>query len=520
MTLGADPALQLNRDRFFRTAHLRADLKGRSIRGGGITLGAQALKFILNTVSVAILARLLMPADFGVVAMVSAITGLFGSLGDLGLSSATIQRADITHEQVSMLFWINIVVGILLASVVAALAPVIAWFYHDPRLISITLASSVCFVFGGLTAQHYALLTRQMRFGAMAVVQTLPVGVSLAVGVILALAGWGYWTLVIVGIVNAAAIALVTWAASGWKPGVPHLRTGVGSMVAFGGHLTGFNLLNYLTRNADNILIGRALGPGPLGIYSKAYGLLMLPVQQINAPINGVVLPALSRLQDQPEQYRRYFLRAVEVTAFIGIPIIVFSFVDARLIVLTILGPRWLAAVEIFRLLAPAALIGTVNSAPVWIFTSLGNGHRQFLWAAISSPVILTGFVVGLHWGAAGVAASFSVTFALSFALFMVDACRHSPVQLRGFLAVLLTPLGVSVAAAAAVAAISAFWHLPVALMLIIDASCFALVFIGLSLLFPGGRRMWKAVGMLGAFVKRSEPEVPAESGTNDAEVQ
>lgn len=488
------PSFRPDTDRFFETSHLHADLKGRSIRGSAITVAAQIAKFVTQTVTTAIVARILLPADYGVVAMVSAITGLVGSLGDMGLSSATVQRAEVTHEQVSTLFWINVGVSLLIAAVVAALAPAIAWFYHEPRLTAITLVSAFGFVFGGLTAQHYALLTRQMRFGAMALVQTLPLLASSTVCIGLALNGWGYWALVIAGIVQAAGVALTSWVTAGWIPGFPSRRSGIRSMLAFGGHLTGFNLLNYVTRNGDNLLIGRFLGAGVLGIYAKAYGLLMLPVEQINGPINGVVLPALSRLQNLPDQYRRYYLRAVEGLAFVGMPIIIFAFTDARLLVLTLLGPKWLGAVKIFRLLAPAALAGTINAAPIWIFTSLGLANRQFRWAILSSPLILAGFVIGLHWGSAGVAASFSVTFGLSFGVFAFDACRHSPVRFRDFTAGLIPPFCVSAGAALVTVAVPVPSHLHVAVRLAFDALTFTGVFSALCLLFPAGRRMWRLI--------------------------
>jgi len=497
--------LQPNANQFFKTDHLRADLKGRSIRGGAVTVAAQVARFVLQMGSTAILARLLMPADFGIVAMVSAITGLLGSLGELGLSSATVQRAEVTHEQVSTLFWINFAFSLLISGVVAALAPAIAWFYHEPRLTAITLVSAISFIFGGLTIQHYALLTRQMRFGAMALVQTLPLIVGIAVGIGLATAGWRYWALVTMSIVQSAGVALTSWIAAGWVPGLPSRNSGIRSMLAFGGNLTGFNLLNYLTRNGDNVLIGRFLGPGPLGIYAKAYGLLMLPVQQINAPVNGVVLPALSRLQNQPDLYRRYYLRAVECLAFIGMPMIVFAFTDAQPLVLIALGPRWMGAVEIFRLLAPAALVGTINSAPGWIFTSLGRTDRQLFWGAVSSPIILIGFIIGLHWGAAGVAVSFSLTFGLSFLFFAADACRHSPVRIQDFGLALLPPFCVSVAAALIAGACGLLVHSTAATRLVFDAVVFGASFSALSLVFPGGRRVWKLILTQGGLFRRSE---------------
>jgi PST family polysaccharide transporter len=358
----------------------------------------------------------------------------------------------------------------------------------------ITLASAGGIVFGGLTTQHYALLVRQMRFDAIALVQTLPQLAAVMVGIGLAMAGAGYWALVIMGIVGGAGTALVSWIASGWRPGLPSRSSGVGSMLAFGGHLTGFSLLSYLTRNADNIVIGRFLGPGPLGIYSKAYALLIFPVQQINAPVNGVVLPALCRLQHQPDQYRRYFLRAIEGLAFIGMPIILFAFADARSLVLTLLGPRWSGAVPIFRLLAPAALVGTINSTPTWIFTSLGRTDRQFRWALISAPIILAGFILGLHWGAAGVAASFSITFSLCFVLFVLDACRHSPIRLRDLAIALFPPFCASTAAALVTGVTGLHLQLSAVVGLALNACIFTVAYAAFSLAFPSGRSLLRSL--------------------------
>lgn len=491
--------------RFFATGHLHPALKERSIRGGAITLLSQAAKFAISTIATVVLARLLTPADFGLVGMVAALTGVIASLGDLGLSSATIQRKNLTHEQVSTLFWINLGVGAAIAASVAACAPAIAYFYHEPRLIGITVLSSFSFVFGGLTSQHYALLTRQMRYGAMAVVQAAPAVLSVAAGIWLALRGYGYWALVLSGIVQASSIALFSWMAIGWRPGPPRRGCGVRSLLVFGGHLTSYNLLTYITRNADNVLIGRFLGAAPLGIYSKAYGILMLPVQQINAPVNGVLLPALSRLQDQPAAYRRYFLRAIEIVAFIGMPIVIFSFADARLVILTLLGAKWIGAVTIFRLLAPAALVGTISMSPVWIFTSLGKAERQSKWALISSPVILVGFVVGLHWGAAGVAASFSLTYSLLYLLFLIDATRHSPVRLRDVVQSVAPALIASAAGASAIFTLGAIpaarslAHMSRPPRLGIDCILFTMVFLAVSQLFPAGRRVWGMLpGLLG----------------------
>src|SRR5713101_8395930 len=178
------------------TDHLHADLKGRSVRGGLVTLTSQGTQFLMQTVSTVVLARLLVPAEFGMVAMVTAITGLAFAFADLGLSEATIQRKEITHDQVSALFWINVAVGLGLMLVTAALAPVLSRFYREPRLVDITLLLSVTFLIGGLRVQPDALLKRQMRFSSLAIRDVASYALAVPIAIAMALRGAGYWALV------------------------------------------------------------------------------------------------------------------------------------------------------------------------------------------------------------------------------------------------------------------------------------------------------------------------------------
>ncbi len=150
---------------FFDTEYLKADLKGRSVRGGAVTMAAQGIKFFLQIGSTVVLARLLTPEDFGLIAMVTAVTGFVMMFKDMGLSMATVQRAEIDHAQISTLFWINVVLSLAFMLLTATLAPAIAWFYSEPRLTWITLALAGAFIFSGFTVQHQALLRRQMNFG-------------------------------------------------------------------------------------------------------------------------------------------------------------------------------------------------------------------------------------------------------------------------------------------------------------------------------------------------------------------
>ena len=206
---------------FFDTEHLKFDLKERSIRGGAVTMTSQVIKFFLRTGSTVVLARLLTPQDYGLVAMVTAITGFVAMFKDMGLSMATIQRAEINHAQVSNLFWINVALSIALALILVGAAPIISWFYGDSRLSWITIAIGGTFIFSGLTVQHQALLSRQMLFTTIAIIEILSMIIGITVGIALAWYGAGYWALVAITATSALSSMILVWSFYGWRPGKP-----------------------------------------------------------------------------------------------------------------------------------------------------------------------------------------------------------------------------------------------------------------------------------------------------------
>src|SRR6266480_2212579 len=414
---------------YFDTDHLLDNLQGRAFRGGLVTLISQAARLVLQVLSAAVLGRLLLPRDFGLLAMVASVTGFIGMFKDLGLSNATIQRPQITHGQISALFWINCALSVAVTLIVAILSPFIAWFYHEPKLLWITLALSTNFIFSGLTVQHQALLRRQMQFKTTAVIGMIAMAAGVMTAVIMAALGFRYWSLVGAEFGTSITNCVLVWTSCHWRPGMFKRNVGVGPMLTFGGHLTGFTVLNYFTRNFDNILIGRVLGPAPLGIYSRAYSLLMMPISQVNVPLAAVLLPGLSRLQNDPPEYKKLFLRAIGAMLFVTVPIVVFSAFFAHDVILVWLGPRWLPVARIFQLLAPAAAVGAMVYAPNWLSQSLGRPEQQFRYALISAPVCIAGFVIGIRWGVEGVAVSFSITFVGLLSAYVWYATRNSPIR-------------------------------------------------------------------------------------------
>ncbi len=192
-----------------------------------------------------------------------------------------------------------------------------------------------------------------------------------------------------------------------WRPHLPRRSTGVRPMLAFGSNLTGYPC-SAIWRNADNVLIAKFVGTAALGLYGNAYRLLMLPLQNINYPVTGVALPTLSRLQDQPERFARYYYRAITLLVFVGMPIVGFAFAEAPRLVVFVLGEDWVRAADIFRALGPAAFLGTFNVATGWVYLALGRTHRQLRWNVFNSSLMILAFVAGLPWGTIGVATAFS----------------------------------------------------------------------------------------------------------------
>ncbi len=486
------PALE-GGEGLFSTAHLRDDLRGRSVRGGAVTVASQGGRFALNTASLMILARLLTPADFGLVAMVQPVTGFVALFKDLGLTMATVQRAEVDHRQVSTLFWINVLVSLLLTLAGVALAPLVGMFYGDGRAAWITAALSATFIFGGLGAQHQALLQRQMRFASLAGAELGGLCAGIAAGVAAAWQGLGYWSLVIMTAVTGAANAALLWWQTGWRPGLPLRGTGVREMLRFGGGLTGFNIVNYLIRNADNVLIGRFLGSEPLGYYSRAYSLLALPMRQFNLPVTSVAVPALSRLRSQPERFRRYYLQVIQLMAATGMPLVVYTFVCAESVVLLILGEQWRPCIPVFRALGPAAFFATFNVVEGLVYIPRGDTVRWFRWTTGVAPLYVLAFAVGLRWGPVGVALGYSAAMTLLRFPGIAYAYRGSPLRLSHLFGVLWRPAAASAAAGLLLyPPVSSRWAaaLPLTAQVAGSALAFAAIYLGAMAAMPGGGRM------------------------------
>ncbi len=388
-----------------------------------------------------ILARLLTPKDFGLIAMANVIIGFAILFKDLGLSTATIQKQKVSHAQSSTLFWINSAASIVIMLVIVFLAPTIARFYEQPRLTWVMLAMASVFIFSGLTVQQQALLKRQMRFGRLALIEITAITLGVLTAIV---AGWyraGYWALVLMNIVIELVTTTGIWLSCKWRPKLPVRNCNIGSMLKFGIRLTGFNILNCFTRIIDSIMLGKYWGTQSLGLYSKAYNLSTQPLKQINTPISNVAVSALSRLQHEPARYRSFYIKTISPIMFILMPNIVFMILMAKDIISVVLGHQWIEAATIFSLLSIAALFQPLANTSGWLFVSQGRTRHMLYWGLFSMILKIIAVLVGLHWGAVGVAASYA-----AFSIFVKNPVlfwfvgRKGPVQTSDFYRVIVLP--------------------------------------------------------------------------------
>jgi O-antigen/teichoic acid export membrane protein len=423
-----------DQDSHFRTDHLQADLGGRSARGGAVTVGAQAFKFVLTTVAAIVLARLLTPDDYGLIAMVAILVSFVGMFQYLGLSTATVKWAELNHQQVSTLFWINMALSAAIMLVTVASGPLLAWFYHEPRLIGIGAAYGLTILITGLGIQHEALLSRQMRFTAIVIVETTALMIGFLAAIVAAWYGAGYWALVLNQFVMTIVTVVGVWSACKWRPGFPGRGLDLRSMLSYGGNLTGFNVMTFFARNLDNLLIGKFWGAHQLGVYSRAYQMLLLPMQQINAPLASVAVPALSRLAHSPDRYRAAYLKILEKIAMVTMPLGALMIATSDWMVLLLLGPKWTETGKIFLLLGIAAIIQPVTKTSWWLFSTQGRTRELFHWGIISGAIAVISILSGLPWGATGVAASYAVTdLCITTPLLFWYVGRRGPIRAGDF---------------------------------------------------------------------------------------
>jgi PST family polysaccharide transporter len=434
------------------------DLKERAIRGSVARVSSQIVYFALRVGTLMVLARLLDPKDFGLVGMVAAFTGVLTLFRDFGLSTATVQSVDVTEEQVSTLFWINILVGAILTIGLIVVAPLVAAFYHESRLFWVTIALASGFLLNAAGVQHSALLQREMRFTALAIIQIISLVVSTALGIGAALAGFGYWALVIMTVTLPLVSSVCFWLATAWIPGMPRRRAGIRSMMRFGGAITLVGLIVYIAYNLDKVLLGRFWGAEVLGIYGRSYQIINLPTDNLNSAVGEVAFAALSRIQGDPIRLRNYFLKGHSLVLSLTVPLTLIIAFFSHDLIAVVLGAKWNGAADILRLLAPTILIFALINPIGWLLYSLGMVERSLKVACVLGLLVTAGYILGLPYGAKGVALGLSATMALWAIPHIAWGVHGTVISLRDVLGGLVRPITSGITAAILALAIPFFF--------------------------------------------------------------
>ncbi len=418
--------------RFFSDKESTQQLKDKSLSSGIWILIGQIVGHSFYILSIILLARILTPEDYGLVAMVAVLTNFIQMFKDIGLNVATIQSKSINHAQISNLFWYNTLISCILGLIVAGCAPLLAWFYGRAELLGITLALATSFPISGLIIQHVALLQRQLQYKTIAIIQIISIGISIIACLIAAYCGMGYWSLVIHNLGGVIFTTILAFYYCPWIPSLPDRSTSTKHFLRFGGYLTGSNFCEYFSNNIDKIIIGKALNPAALGQYTKAFNLSFLPLRKVCFPLDNLGITTLSRLRDEPERYKNYYSFAQETLVILLVPFFALGITCSKSVFSFFLGQQWLEAAPIFSWFCLLSLATTCTSAAKWLFLSQDR-TKTFLYFTLSSAsVSILSFLFGIQYGVMGVTICYTaVTILFRTPLLIYLASRAGTIGIR-----------------------------------------------------------------------------------------
>lgn len=509
LALKANPAMREE----FHPPSPTSDLKAKSLSGAVVTTLSQGSQFCITIGSTVLLARLLSPSEFGLLGIVLTIMGFLNTLKDAGLTTVTVQTPQISHAQVSNLFWINLAIGAVSTVLLILGAPAISWFFHDERLLQVAFALSLTFLFNGACVQHLALLSRALRFRTIAFIQIVSQLFSAVAGILLAYANYGYWALVAMQLLQPILTLVLSWHCARWSPQLPTRGSNIRGLIGFGANLTAASLFYSFAANADNLLIGRFFGPDAIGLYTRAAALVRRPLQQFLSPINAVFLPVFSRLHVESDRYRRVFLLVFEGSFIIWFLLTPILFVLAQPIVSVLLGAQWMEAVPIFAAFAISAIYYPSAHICCWLFESQGRGRDSLHTSILISGLLLGGCLLGLPYGARGVAIAHAIiNLTLQLPAYYYLAGRSGPVSTadlwRSFLR--HTPLWVGVWGLTTLALAVLATATPL-VQVAVAAPCGLIGGLGLAFAYPPSRR---TLQNLLHIVRSRHTTVPAAPAT------
>jgi len=465
-----------------------SDLGRTAARGAGITLAVQSVRIVLQVASVVVLARLLSPRDYGLLAVALVVVGIGEVVRDLGLSTAAIRAPELTARQRDGLFWLNTAAGTALAVVAVISAGPLAAAFSQPELVPVIRCLAATFVLNGLAAQFRAGLTRDLRFGALAGSDLVAQLCALTVAVGAASAGAGYWALVAQQLTLGVVTLLAAVGLARWMPRRPRRRVGLRPFLRVGGGLTGTQILYYLGNNLDNLALGLLGSPSALGVYNRGFQLLMNPLNQLRNPATTVAVPVLARLQDDLPRSGEYLRRgqlALGFTLVAGMAIVAGA---ADPLVELLLGSRWHEVAPVLALLAVAGSCQTLALVGYWVYLSRGLSGALMRYTGMTLVLSAVCIGAGSSFGVVGVATGYAAAAVLEWPLSLWWLSRITVIPVRELVLGALRISGCAAAAGGACFAateLTAAWPAIGRLPLGVAAG---LAVYGLAMLVPGIR--------------------------------
>jgi PST family polysaccharide transporter len=400
---------------YFDDAAPREDLHRRSLRGGAISMIAQGGNVALQVVSTVVLARILLPEDFGLVAMVSAVTGYLSICVDLGTRDAVVQRGRVSEAEVSGLFWITAAVGFALTVITVLGSRFIAGFYGEPRLKHIAMLMSFTFVLPALYYQQYGLMRRALMFRQIAFIDLGGNLLATVIAIVLAYRGYRYWALAWKPVLTTLFTAFGVWLTCGWWPKRPSFTAGVRELLGFGVNVTGFTVADLIAKAADRVALGYTTGPRELGYYQNAFTVYDNALN-VSAPLHNVATATLSRLRSDTAVLKQAWSTALSSLTYFAAPAFVILAVIGQDLVVLLLGTKWRAAGAILSILALRGPAHIVERTHGWLHITAGRPDRWRHWGVLNCILTIVALFCGLPFGAIGVAAAYAV---LTYAVFV-----------------------------------------------------------------------------------------------------
>lgn len=382
-------------------------LKAQAAAGVKWTAASSAITISLQALQLTVLARLLSPEEFGLMAMVMVVVGFVQAYADAGISAAIIHRQDVTSEQLSSLYWLNILSGVLAFGIAWLITPLVVLFYREPRLVPLLHMTALTFLIVPFGKQFEILLQKEMRFNWLSKLQIVAIAVGVTTAISLAMLGQGVWALVW-GLLSQEAVRTVLLVLVGrrrHRPTFHFARRDLDGYLSFGLYQMGERSINFLAQRTDQLLLGSLLGAQALGYYNFALNLAIQPISKINPIVTRVAFPLFAQVQDDTRRLRQGYLKIVSLLTAVNAPILVGLAAVAPRAVPLIFGEKWIDAVDLVQILACVALLRSIGNPIGSLLLAKGRAGLGFTWNTVLFSVSIPAIYLGAKLGdARGVA--------------------------------------------------------------------------------------------------------------------